>query len=71
MRCTALFALTSLANSALHFANGGQADFRGAAGKIFNVLSARDISVNIKFAKLDYRAVARQLLVHGTKIDSV
>jgi len=48
-----------------HFAHGGRADIRGEPGAVYNVLSHRNVSMNVEFAQADFRW--NQRLVHGTK----
>jgi len=53
----------------LHLAHGGHADFRGCDGCLFNFLSARDLSLNVRTAASDFRL--RDTLVHGTFMTEV
>ena len=50
----------------LHLAHGGRADFRGEDGGIFNMLSHRNISLNVQTTAADFHW--KQRLVHGTKM---
>jgi len=50
----------------LHFAHGGRADLRGEDGAVFNFLSAKNVSMNVKTTKDDF--VWSRRLVHGTKM---
>ena len=61
----------------IHFADGGRADFRGQHNKIFNFLSARNVSVNIKTVASDFKwtrgtitDMAPPRLIHGTRMDA-
>ena len=53
----------------LHLAHGGHADFRGCDGCLFNFLSARDLSLNVRTTASDFRL--RDTLVHGTFMTEV
>jgi len=53
----------------LRFAHGGKADFRGADGKVFNFLSARNVSWNVKTEAADFKWAHR--VVHGTRLSAV
>jgi len=48
----------------LTFAHGGKADFRGCDGCLFNFLSARDLSLNVKTEASDF--TLHGATVHGT-----
>jgi len=48
----------------LFFAHGGRADFKGEDGKIYNVLSARNVSFNALFEHADFNNPHR--VVHGS-----
>jgi len=50
----------------LSFPHGGQADMRGEHGKVFNLLSARNVSFNVRTDADDFKWSHR--LVHGTKL---
>jgi len=60
----------------LHFAHGGRADFRGEHNAVFNLLSARNLSLNAQFFEQDLRQPRKSLarlklphteqVVHGT-----
>ena len=50
----------------LHLPHGGRADFRGAADTVFNLLSAKDVALNVLFEAADFASLSR--LVHGTKM---
>jgi len=52
----------------LSFAHGGRADFRGEDEAVFNFLSARNVSLNLKTVLSDFKWKDR--LVHGTKISA-
>lgn len=51
-----------------HFAHGDRADIRGEDGAIYNFLSAKNVSMNVRMAKADFRWSQR--LVHGTKMQA-
>jgi len=53
----------------LHFAHGGIADLRGEDGKVYNFLSARNISWNVKTEAADFKWAHR--VVHGTRLSAV
>ena len=53
----------------LYLAHGGHADFRGCDGCLFNFLSARDLSLNVRTVASDFRL--RGTLVHGTFMTEV
>lgn len=53
----------------LHFAHGGRADFRGEHNAVFNFLSARNVSLNVRTTQADFHWAKR--LVHGTKLEMV
>lgn len=53
----------------LTFAHGGQADFRGCDGCLFNFLSARDLSLNVKTDAATF--ILDGATVHGTFISEV
>jgi hypothetical protein len=53
----------------LHLAHGGRADFRGCDGCLFNFLSARDLSLNVRTIASDFWL--RKTLVHGTFMTEV
>lgn len=53
----------------LHFAHGGRGDFRGEHDKIFNFLSARNISMNARVEAADFHWAKRA--VHGSRFASV
>jgi len=50
----------------LHLPHGGRADFRGKDGAVFNLLSAKDVTLNVLFEESDFAWATR--LVHGTKM---
>jgi len=53
----------------LHFAHGGVADLRGEDGGVFNFLSAKNVSLNVKTEAADFKWAHR--IVHGTKLSAV
>jgi hypothetical protein len=53
----------------LTLAHGGRADFRGCDGCLFNFLSARDLSVNVKTEAATFTVAGS--LVHGTFLTEV
>ena len=53
----------------LHLAHGGHTDFRGCDGCLFNFLSARDLSLNVRTTASDFWL--RDTLVHGTFMTEV
>ena len=53
----------------MHFAHGGHADFRGCDDCLFNFLSARDLSLNVRTTASNFRL--RDTLVHGTFMTEV
>jgi hypothetical protein len=53
----------------LTFAHGGRADFRGCDGCLFNFLSARDLSVNVKTEAATFTVLGS--LVYGTFLTEV
>ena len=50
----------------IHFAQGGQADFRGRNGVVYNFFSAPRLAVNVKTEDASFRLHAGKLLVHGS-----
>jgi len=52
----------------LHLAHGGRADFRGEDGAVFNFLSAKNVSFNVKTERADFHW--KQQLVHGTRLSA-
>jgi len=65
----------------IRFADGGRADFRGEHNKIFNFLSARNVSLNIKTVAADFKWIGHLAnrtisdpgfprVVHGTKMEA-
>lgn len=53
----------------LTFAHGGKADFKGENNTIYNMLSARNLSVNVRFMYDDF--VLPRRLVHGSYMESI
>merc|ERR1712113_1098648 len=49
--------------------HGGRADFRGHHNAIFNLLSAKNVSMNVKIEEADFMWHKR--VVHGTKMSAV
>jgi len=50
------------------FAHGGRADIRGYHDKVFNFLSAKNVSFNVRISEADFHW--RDRLVHGTKMSA-
>jgi len=50
------------------FAHGGRADIRGEPDAVFNLLSHRNVSMNVKFEKADFHWNKRT--VHGTRLSA-
>jgi len=50
----------------LYLPHGGRADFRGQHDTIFNLLSAKNVSFNVRMEEADFNWAKR--LVHGTKM---
>jgi len=53
----------------LTFAHGGKADFKGENNTIYNMLSARNLSVNVRFMYDDF--VLPRRLVHGSYMQAI
>jgi len=64
--CSSLCPVSVSKDPHLHLPHGGRADFRGKDNTVFNLLSAKDVSLNVRFAADDFAWAKR--LVHGTKM---
>jgi len=51
-----------------HFAHGGRADIRGQHGAVYNLLSHKNVTMNVKFENADFSWSKRT--VHGTKLSA-
>ena len=66
--CSSLCPVSVSKDPHLHLPHGGTADFRGKDGSVFNLLSAKDVSLNVLIESADFAWAKR--LVHGTKMVS-
>jgi len=64
--CSSICPVSVSKDPHLHLPHGGRADFRGKADTVFNLLSARDVTLNVLFELADFAWATR--LVHGTKM---
>jgi len=64
--CSSLCPVSVSKDPHLHLPHGGRADFRGKGNTVFNLLSARDVTLNVLFEAADFAWATR--LVHGTKM---
>ena len=55
----------------IHFAHGGQADFRGHNGVYYNFFSSPRMSVNVKTEDASFRLHGGKLIVHGSFLTEV
>jgi len=65
-QCSSLCPVSASKDPHLHLPHGGRADFRGKDNTIFNLLTARDVALNVRFEESDFSWAKR--LVHGTKM---
>merc|ERR1719235_1701202 len=67
-QCSSLCPVSVSKDPPLHLPHGGRADFRGKDNTVFNLLSAKGVTMNVLFQAADFAWATR--LVHGTKMEA-
>jgi len=66
--CSSMCPVSVSKDPHLHLPHGGRADFRGKDDTVFNLISTKDVTMNVLFEASDFAWATR--LVHGTKMSA-